>query len=155
MSRAKVIDVLNCLLSIQRFSVVSYINETQPRTHPGNEVLVEATRAIAADHEYYSQRLVEAIEDRHGSVNSGSFPMRFMSLNDLALDYLLDRLIENHQRNIQVNERCVAKLVEDPQAWSLATEILGSERAHLDILMEFLPQIEPTPSDDEIHLQVA
>ena len=81
--------------------------------------------------------------------------MAFMSLNDLALDYLLTRLIEHQQRDIQAIEQCVAELVEDPLAWSLASEVLGSERAHLDTLKEFLPQTEPVPNDDKIHLQVA
>ena len=81
--------------------------------------------------------------------------MRFMSLNDLSLDYLLAKLIENQQRNILINERCVAKLVEDPQAWSLATEVLGSARAHLDFLKEFLPQGEPVSCADENYSLVA
>ena len=155
MSQSKVIDVLNRLLANQCCSLVDYLSEAPPWTHSGNEPLVEGIRGILHDHEHYAQRLAEAIDERRGRVDPGTFPMAFMSLNYLALDYLLTRLIENQQRDIQATEQCVAELVEDSLACSLASEVLGSERAHLDILKEFLPQNEPVPNDDLIHLQVA
>jgi len=155
MTRTKVNETLNRLLANQCFSLVNYLSEAHPWTRSGNEQLVQSTRRIVEDHEHYSQRLAEAIEERDGNVNSGSFPMTFMSLNDLSLDYLLGRLIEDQQHAIQVNEQCLAELVEDSMAWSLANEVLGNELAHLDILKEFLPQTESAPDDDEIHTQVA
>jgi hypothetical protein len=60
--------------------------------------------------------------------------MKFTSLNDLALDYLFARLLENQEHDVQATEQCAAELVEDPPAWSLTREVLRSERAHLDIL---------------------
>ncbi len=155
MSREKVIGDLNCLLAIQRFSLVDYLSEAPPWTHSGNEPLVDAIRGIVRDHEHYAQRLAEAINERRGHVESGSFPMAFMSLNYLALDYLLTRLIEQQQRDIQAIEQCVAQLGEDTLARSLASEVLGSERAHLDNLKEFLPEIRPAPNGDEIRSQAA
>ena len=143
MSQQTVIGALNRLLAHQCYSLLNYLSEAPPWTHPGNEELVEATRNIADDHEHYAQRLADAIEDRRGVLEAGRYPMRFLSLNDLALDYLLSRLIEEQQRNIRAIAQCVADLVDDSQARSLASEVLGSERAHLDILKEFLPHTEP------------
>jgi bacterioferritin (cytochrome b1) len=155
MSQQAIIGTLNRLMANQCYSLVNYLSDATPWTHPGNEELTEATRSIVADHEHYSQRLAHAIEDRGGSPNAGSYPMTFSSLNDLALDYLLAKLIQNQQHAIETNERCVAELEEDSQAQSLASEVLGSERAHLDILKEFLPQNEPLPDDDELRSLVA
>lgn len=155
MSQPQVIDVLNRLLANQCFSLVDYLGEAPPWTHSDNEPLVAVIRGILHDHEHYAQRLAEAIDERNGRVHSGTFPMAFMSLNYLALDYLLIRLIENQHRDIQTIEQRVAELVEDPLAWSLASEVLGSERAHLDILGEYLPRNKPIPNDDVIHSQVA
>lgn len=154
MSRAKVISVLNRLLSIQRISLVNNVNEATAWTHPGNEALAEVTRIIVENHEHYSQRLTAAIEDRHGGVDS-TLPMRFTSLKDLDRESLMAKLIENQRRNILVYERCVAKLVEDPRAWSLATEVLGSERAHLDMLREFRPRGKPISNGNKDYSQVA
>ena len=155
MSQQTVIGALNRLMANQCYSLVDYLSEAPSWTHPGNEELVEATRSIVADHEHYAQRLADVIQDRDGRLESGSFPMTFLSLNDLALDHLLVRLIENQQSNIQAAEQCMAELVEDPQAWSLASEVLGSERAHLDILKEFLLKTEPLPEGDEFRSLVA
>jgi hypothetical protein len=155
MSQQTVIGALNRLLAHQCYSLVNYLSEAPPWTHPGNEELVEAIRNIGVDHEPYAQRLADAIEDRNGCLASGSFPMTFLSLNDLALDHLLVRLIENQQSNIQAAEQCMAELVEDPQAWSLASEVLGSERAHLDIMKEFLPHTKPVPNRNEIRSRAA
>ena len=150
MSQQTVIGALNRLLAHQCYSLVNYLSEAPPWTHPSNEELMEATRDIVEDHEHYAQLLADAIEERGGILASGRFPMRFLSLNDLALDYLLAGMIENQQRNIETNEQCVAELSEDPLAWNLASEVLGSERAHLDILKEFLPRTEPVLNGDEI-----
>lgn len=150
MSQQTVLGALNHLMANQCYSLVNYLSEAQPWTHPGNEALVEAIRITVADHEHYAQLLADVIQVRRGVLEAGSFPMRFLSLNDLALDYLLVRLIENQQSNIQAAEQCMVELVEDPQAWSLASEVLGSERAHLDILKKFLPHTEPVLSGDEI-----
>ena len=150
MSEQTVIGALNRLLANECYSLVNYLSKAPPWTHSGNEELVSATRNSLADHEHYAHRLANAIEDRDGCLVAGSFPMTFLSLNDLALDYLLAKLIENQQSNIQATEQCVAELVEDPPAWSLASEMLGSERAHLEILNEFLPRTEPVPNGDEI-----
>jgi hypothetical protein len=149
MSQQTVTEALNRLSAHQCYSLVNYLSEAPPWTHPGNEELMEATSDIVEDHEHYAQRLADAIEDRRGVLEAGRFPMRFLSLNDLALDYLLSGLIEDQRGNIQAAEQCTAELVEDPQAWSLASEVLGSERAHLDILKEFLPRDEPVLNGDE------
>lgn len=155
MSTHKVVATLNRLLANHRFSMVNYVCQTSSWTHPGNEALSEAIRGIADDHEHYSRRLSELIAERDGSVEPGSFPMAFMSLNDLSLDYLLTRIIADQRQDIQEIEKFVADLTEDAQARDLASEILGSERAHVDILNEFLPQTNSVPNGDQNCLQVA
>lgn len=143
MSQQTVIEALNRMMEIECYSLVDYLSEAPPWTHPGNEELIEVTRNIVSDHQHYSQLLADAIEERDGILDAGTFPMWFPSLNDLALDYLLVELIENQQCNIQVNEQCVAELSDDPLACSVATEVLGSKRVHLEVLQKFLPQTEP------------
>ena len=150
MSQQTVLGALNHLMAIQCYSLVNYLSEALPWTHPGSEKLVAAIRSIADDHEHYARRLADAIEDRNGCVAMGSFPMAFLSLNDLALDYLLVRLIEHQRSNIQAAEKSVTELVEDSHAWNLASEVLGSDRAHLDNLKEFLPSTDLVLDGDEI-----
>jgi hypothetical protein len=153
MSRPKVIGVLNRLLANVSFSLIDYLSESSPWTHTGNEPLVEALRVIVVDHDYHARRLAEAIEERDGCIDSSTFPTKFTSLNDLALDYLFARVLENQEHHIQATEQCVAELVEDPPAWGLASEVLRSERAHLDILRAIVVVDAAGPRDT--YLQAA
>lgn len=136
MSRKTVIDALNCVLKLQRFSLANYLSEATTWTHPSNELLLEEIRGQLHDHERQITRLAAAIDERDGCGESGSFPLAYMSLNDLSLDYLLPSLLKYQQRDIQSLKRHVAALVEDPAAQSLASEVLGSEQAHYDNLAE-------------------
>jgi bacterioferritin (cytochrome b1) len=137
---------LNRLLVTQRCSLVGYLSKALFWTHQGNEALVKAIRGITDDQEHYADRLTEAIEERNGRVESTIFPMAFMSLNDLALDYRLTRLIEYQRRDIQVIQQCAAEPSKDTLARSLGDEILRSSREHLEILKSFL--IPQSPSGD-------
>ena len=155
MSQTQVIEILNRLLADQCFSLVDYLDDARAWTHHGNEGLQKALHEIVEHHEHYAQRLAEAIAQRDGLINSSTFPMSFTSLNDLALDYLLGRLIEHQRRNIQIHERCVTELREDLQAQDLASEVLGGERAQLETLMDFLPEAETAPRGGTAHPLVA
>jgi predicted outer membrane protein len=49
---------------------------------------------------------------------------------------LVSELAFYQQQDIAIIERCVAELVTDPQGRSLAEEILGNARGHLESLDE-------------------
>jgi hypothetical protein len=155
MLRQRVIDVLNRLFAIQRFSLVNYLREARAWTHPGNESLLDAIRASVNEHDHFASRLAEEIAERDGCVESGSYPIEFTSLNDLALDYLLKGLVEHQQRDIHAMEQCAAELVDDTRACSLAGKALESERARLDIFTHFLPHAEPAPNRDSVYSRAA
>ncbi len=137
LSHEQMIGHLNRLLVTQRCSLARYLSKSLFWTHRGNEALVKAIRGISDDQKHYAHRLIEAIGERDGRVESTSFPMAFTSLNDLALDYLLTRLIEYQRRDLQVIQQCAAESVKGTLAPSLGEEILRSEREHLDILKSF------------------
>lgn len=156
MSTQNIVVTLNQLLADQRFCLVNYVSQSLPWTHAGNEALSEAICSIANDHEHYSRRLSELIGERDGTIGPGTFSTVFTSLNDLSLDYLLTRIIVDQRNRIQNSQEIAAELMGDEQAWNLAREILGSERAHFDILNEFLPETgTTTPSEDQDYSQVA
>jgi len=144
-------DVLNRLLDIQCCSLANYLNETQPWTNVDNEVFKEGIRAIAKDHEHYARRLAEAIDQHGGHVNFDSYPMTFASLNDLGLDYLLQRLIPSQLASIKAIEECVSELGGDGPMVGLAQDVLGSERGHLDALRRLSEQRKSILNQSAIH----
>lgn len=136
MSRVHSNEVLNRLLSTQRFSLADYLHWARPWTNFANDRKWEVVCQIVKDHEDDAYRVAHAIEQGGGTIEGGGFPMRFSSLNDLALDFLTLKLIDAQRQTITEIESCVAELQEDLAARSLAEELLGAAKGHLENLLE-------------------
>lgn len=59
---------------------------------------------------------------------------------------------DDQQSNIQAAGRDITEVLEDRQARSLASGILGANGAHLVLLNQFLSQTEPVMTRDQICL---
>jgi rubrerythrin len=139
--------VLNHLLALQQYSLANYLLYANPWAPPGGERLLEAVRQIAADHEVQAGRIGRLIVSRRDAIAPGRFPMRFTAYNDLALDYLARRLLEQEREMVDEAGRCVARLDDDPEARRLAEDVLASEKRHVKMLTGLLP---PTVVRDEV-----
>jgi hypothetical protein len=130
------IDVLNRMLAILYRSLPMYLNQVSPWMHAGNERAKAVLDQIVADHERDCRRLVEFIIDQRGTIDLGDFPMEYTDLHFLSLEFLTQELVRHQRLDIAGIENCVAWLAKDLYARALAEEILGSERAHLEMLDE-------------------
>lgn len=130
--------VLNRLLAAFRYSLASYLGYARPWTHRRNARLLEVVRQITADHESHARRVGELMLKRRGKIESGRFPTRFTAYNDLALDFLAQRLVENERELIDEIARSVALFGRDPEARQLGEAILASEAQHLRTLTELV-----------------
>ena len=128
------LPVLNDLLRILYRSLPMYLAEARPWVHRRDEKLASAITAIAGDQCLFAHRVAQAIVDMGRHPNPGSFPYQFTSIHDLAIDYLLQRLVEYQHRDVTHIGRCVEDLAEQPQHAALAEEILGNARGHLETL---------------------
>jgi hypothetical protein len=137
MARVDTNAVLNRLLVTLYRSSPMYLGDTASSwTHPGDEAAKQIVNAIAADYRMYTQRLIDLLQDRRATFGFGEYPMAFTDTHDLSLDYLVGELIFYQQEDIAFLEKCVSALVTDPQGRSLAEEILGNARGHLESLQE-------------------
>lgn len=128
--------ILNQILGLEQYSLATYLLEIHPWMRHDDKPLWETVRHMAADQQHYAERIGRLIVDRDGVVGGGNYPMRFTSLNDLALDYLAKKLIDHQRLLIRQLTECVAQLEGDRPAWELATEVLGAEKGHLETLTE-------------------
>jgi hypothetical protein len=96
-------------------------------------------RSIVAGQRDLAQRLATAIMDRGGTVEPGDFPMEFTDLNFLSLDYLLKELARYGKQQVASIER-IANRIVDREARELALEVLGAEKAHVEMLQELAGQ---------------
>lgn len=133
--REQTVELLNQLLVIEYRSLPMYLMDATPWTHPGDEKATESLRSIVATQRSLAHRLAAAITARSGTVATGEYPMSFTDLNFLSLDYLLKELVRYNKLQVAAIEVIACKLVE-ADARELALEVLGAEKAHLEILQE-------------------
>jgi bacterioferritin (cytochrome b1) len=136
--RVDPVPVLNGLLRVLYRSLPMYLVEAKPWVDRRCEKLYAAVTHVAADQRLFAQRLAEAILAHGGRPQPGSFPPQFTSTHDLAVDFLLKRLIENQRRDVQAVRLAAGQLAETPELAALAEEILGNARGHLETLEQAL-----------------
>lgn len=134
------LDVLNRLLRIVYRSLPMYLANTSPWTSRRDGQAEAVLARLVADSKHYAQKLADAILDRNGILETGSFPIEYADVHDLSLDYMVGELIESQHRNIAAIGRCVTALGRDRAARALAEEVLGNARGHLESLEELTPQ---------------
>ena len=140
MNDRQVIDVLNRLLAIHTTSFPTYLVCAGPWMNRGDEAASETLSQIVADEQTTADSVVQMITDLGGSVASSSYPMLFTDLHDLALEFLLQRLVEYQHHDITSIESCVADLADAPLSRALAEEALGAAKGHLESLEELTKQ---------------
>jgi hypothetical protein len=133
---------LNRLLEIEQFSLANYLLNARPWTHPGDEPLLDTVRRIAEDQRNQAIRIGQLLVDRNGYIERNQFPMEFVDYNDLALDYLMQRVIEDQQQLINEVAAGREQLADDPEARQLADEILANEKQHLEMLTRVTIPVE-------------
>ncbi|HEX4148302.1 MAG TPA: hypothetical protein VHY20_04915 [Pirellulales bacterium] len=134
------VDLLNRLLVIEYRTLPLYLVDATPWTHPGDTKASVTLRSIVANQRGLSQRLAAAIMDRGGTVEAGDYPTEFTELNFLSLDYLLRELVRYGKEQV-ARIAPIAQRITDGEARELALEVLGSEKAHVEMLQELCRQV--------------
>jgi hypothetical protein len=132
------IRVLNELLRILCRSLPAYLADAKPWAQSGEQQLRAALDHLVADQQRYAQRVTEAVTACGAKPDPGRFPTEFTAKNDLSLEFLRREVIQWQERDVAVIERCAAQLEDIATLHSLAEEILGNTRGHLDILREIM-----------------
>lgn len=128
---------LNRLLTIVYRSLPMYLTFANPWTQRSDAPAVTALRNIVDDQQQLSNRIAEYILDNHhGPIEMGEYPLDFPDTHDLSLDYLLKKLVVCQKADIEALESVVADLQQDRHAAVLAEEALGAARGHLETLQE-------------------
>ena len=91
---------------------------------------------VAADQSAMADTIARTVIEQGGRPEPGRFPSEFTAINDLAIRFLLERLIEHQQRDVAAMEECVAALAPMPVMRALAEEALRGAKEHLDIMNE-------------------
>jgi hypothetical protein len=141
MEKARTYDVLNRLLTIVYRSLPMYLSYACPWTQRGDERAVAALARIVDDQKQLSTRIAQYVMQHYGPTEIGEYPVDFLDTHDLALDFLIKKLVECQKRDVEATEQCVAALHADRQATALSEEALGAARGHLETLEELAAEL--------------
>ena len=136
MKPSEAIQALNRLLRTLCRSLPMYLADAKPWVRSEDAKLQAAMCHLVSDQQMYAKRLAEAIERRGGRPDPGRFPTEFTAKNDLSLDFLLSELVDYQEQSVFTIQQCAAQLEDSSSLHSLAEEILGNAKGHLDILKE-------------------
>lgn len=135
---AELIAVLNRLLHVLCRSLSMYLEDARPWSRPEHGAAQKALDLLVADRHDDARRVAEAVVELGGHPDPGVFPMEFSAANDLSLEFLLQKVVEEQHRDIAAIRQCAAELADDPQLRDLAEEILGNAKGHAEILGELM-----------------
>lgn len=128
--------VLQDILRRESRSVLIYVAEAYPWTTRAEEkTLAELQQLIAAERAAVVCLGRFLVRQRIPLPYLPSFPSHFTTINFLALDFLLPRLIEHERCSIAALERDLAAL-KDPAAHAEVEKFLALKRRHLPRLEE-------------------
>ena len=122
-------------------SLPIFLTEAVPWTHRGDEQATNVLLDIVAGQLDLSNRIAAELEQRGWPLDMGEYPMDFLDLHFLSLDFLLQRLVDNQQREVDAIARLSAEVNEDPVAHDLAQEALGAAKGYLESLTELMPDV--------------
>jgi hypothetical protein len=131
---AEIIDVLNDALRLLCRGLPQYLVEAKPWLQSGDNVFLASLRNLIADQRHYAGRVANAVAERGGRPDPGPFPLEYSSANDLALDFLKKKILEQlHDDHIAL-ARAAKQLANQPDLHPLVEEIVGNYRGHLEVL---------------------
>ena len=130
------INALGQALSVLESSLAQYLANTRPWTRPGDEKSVAVLQQITREQSRDISRIVGVIEAAREPLPTSQFPMAFTDTHDLSIEYLVRELAAYQKQDVVSLEKCVAIAGTDVVAKSLVEEVLGSARAHLELLEE-------------------
>ena len=130
------VALLNRLLAIHGRSLVLYLSSAAPWVREGQGEAAALLSTMAVEQNEIVDKLGGMIVDAGGRVEPVGFPMEFTGYHDLSLDYLLSKLIELQQRDIDEIQSVVEAAPDGTTTQSVAQDALGSAKGFLESLRE-------------------
>ena len=121
-------------------SLLQYASESFPWSADPVQAALDRLRKIAAEERDEVIGLTRWIQKQHLHVPPlGAYPSHFTTINFCALDYLLPKLVTEHEKEIaEITTRLAA--CDDEAIRKLAQRYLDMKRDHLRALKDLTPE---------------
>jgi hypothetical protein len=133
---ADILDVLHGVLRMLCRGLPQYLIEAKPWLQNDDARFLAALRNLIADQRHYAKLVAEAIVARGGRPEPGSFPLEYAPVNDLSLEFLKIKILEQVREHHERLTRAAKQLSDQHELQILIEEIEGNYRGHLEVLGE-------------------
>lgn len=131
------------LIAMGSGSLLQYVSESSP--YSADPAHTAFSRVVALAHEERDEvaRLTRLLQKMHLSPpRTGSYPSHFTTMNFVTLDYLLPKLIAEHER--ETSQLVAALLVlDDDETRNIVQSYHDMKRRHLDVLKDLASSKPP------------
>ena len=133
---ATVIALLQKLLNRTARSLLSYVFGSHPWVSYRLENLWQVIEEIASRHREWSVRLSEEIIRRDGIPDPGSFPTEYARYNDLAIEFLAPKILEELEETYAIVRQSLTGCHNDPELTTMLQQLENELRTEIESLQQ-------------------
>ena len=131
-----ILDVLHGVLRTLCRGLPQYLVEAKPWLQSDDAPFIATLRNLIADQRHYARCVADAVASRGGRPDPGSFPLEYASINDLSLDFMKTRILDQLRDDHDFLMHAAKQLTDQHEFHTLVEEIVGNYRGHLEVLEE-------------------
>jgi hypothetical protein len=133
---AQTLAILQEIVRRESRSLLQYIHDAYPWTPSEERTALAQIRALAQQQQESAAALARWLAlKRHFMPYLGSYSSSFTTINYVALDYVIPKIIADERQGLAHLDADLA-VITDPEARALVAALAAKKRAHLKILEE-------------------
>jgi hypothetical protein len=131
-------QINDLLIQIGR-SLLQYVGESWPWSASGAEETRHTLQRLVDEQRESVAALVRLLVDRGEIIDFGTYPTEYTSLHYVAVDFLLDKLVQNQEMVVRASDSLAREAANDPDTAETLRDIAARARKHLDELRRLVP----------------
>jgi rubrerythrin len=133
---AQTLAILQEIVRRESRSLLQYIHDSYPWTPSEERTALDRIRALAQEQQECAAALARwLMRKRHFMPYLGSYAASFTTINYVALDYVIPKIVADERQGLAHLDADLA-VITDPEARALVEALAAKKRAHLKILEE-------------------
>ncbi|MSQ94922.1 MAG: hypothetical protein EXR98_10265 [Gemmataceae bacterium] len=137
------VKIVQQLIAMGSGSLLQYVSESSPYSADPAQAAIQRLLAIAHEERDEVARLTRLMQKmRERPPKIGSYPSHFTTMNFVTLDYLVPKLITEHEKEVAQISVALSQL-DDEDAQKTVQTYLDMKRRHLEVLKDLVSSKPP------------